>query len=240
MNIKALICEFIGAFALLFAGVGAMVANQLGAGGTGSLGVALAHGLAIAVMVGAVGHISGGHFNPAISLGVFVGGHISLLTLIGYWIAQVLGAIAGVWVLTQSMDINALKYVHMGIPALGDTTSQLSAIIIEAVATFFFVMVVYGAAVDKRSAKGSAGLYIGLTLTMGILFAGHATGGALNPARFLGSAVFFQPPTDQPPSMTDLPVYLIGPMLGGLLAGLIYGRFLQNTDAPAAEVPAEA
>lgn len=239
MNIKALICEFIGAFALLFAGVGAMAANQLGAG-TGSLGVALAHGLAIAVMVGAVGHISGGHFNPAISFGMFVGGQISLLTLLGYWIAQVLGAIAGVWVLTQSMDINALKYVHMGIPALGDTTSQLSAIIIEAVATFFFVMVVYGAAVDKRSAKGSAGLYIGLTLTMGILFAGHATGGALNPARFLGSAVFFQPPADQPSSMTDLPVYLIGPMLGGLLAGLIYGRFLQNTDAPAAEVPAEA
>lgn len=240
MNIKALIAEFFGTFALLFAGVGAMAANQLGAG-TGSLGVALAHGLAIAAMVGAFGHISGAHFNPAVSLGMFVGKRISLVSMIGYWVAQVLGALAGVWMLQQTMDMNALKYVHMGIPAVGDTTSQVSAVLMEGVATFFFVLVMFGAGLHSRNPKPGAALTIGLTMTLGWLFASQTTGAALNPARFLGSAFFYQPPEGQPASMAELPVYLVGPLIGGLIAGFLYGGFLQkDEEAAPAEVSAEA
>ncbi|MCB8932759.1 MAG: aquaporin [Fimbriimonadaceae bacterium] len=239
MNVKALIAEFLGTFALLYAGVGSIAANQLGAG-IGPLGVALVFGLAIAVMVGAFGHISGAHFNPAVSLGLFVGKQISLPTMITYWIVQVLGAAAGVWMLTQTMDINALKYVHMGIPALGDTTSQTSAVLIEGIATFFLVLVIFGTAVDKRGQKASAGLFIGLTITLGMLFAGQSTGAALNPARYLGSAFFYQPPEGQPQAMADMPIYLVGTLLGGLLAGLVYGHFLIKDDASPAAVPADA
>jgi MIP family channel proteins len=239
MNVKALIAEFLGTFALLFAGVGAIAANQLGAG-IGPLGVALVFGLAIAVMVGAFGHISGAHFNPAVSLGMFVGKQISLTTMITYWVVQVLGAVAGVWMLTQTMDINALKYVHMGIPALGDTTSQTSAVLIEGIATFFLVLVIFGTAVDKRGQKASAGLLIGLTITLGMLFAGQSTGGAINPARYLGSAFFYHPPEGQPAAMVDLPIYLVGTLLGGLLAGFVYGHFLMKDDASSAPAPADA
>jgi len=214
MNPKAMVAEFIGAFTLLFVGVGAIAANQLGAG-TGPLGVALAHGLAIAVMVAAVGSVSGGHFNPAISLGMMVAKKIPIITMIGYWIVQVLGAVAGVWVLTQCVDINGLKQVAMGLPAVGDVTTQLSAIIMELVLTFFLVLVVYGASVDKRSNKAAAGLFIGLTITMGALVAGEVSGAAMNPARFLGSAFFAKG------GMENLVVYLTGPLLGGLVAGVV-------------------
>ncbi len=219
MKQKALVAEFIGAFTLLFVGVGSIAANA------GNVGIALAHGLAIGVMVGAFGAISGGHFNPAVSFGVFVAKKISGATLVSYWIVQVLGAITGVFVLRQCISADVLAQVGMGAPGLGDGVTKVGGILMEAVLTFMLVSVVLGAAVDKRANTAAAGLYIGLTITMAALVAGGVTGAAVNPARFLGSAVFYQD------AMQNLVVYLVGPLLGGAVAGALYGGFLEDKSA---------
>lgn len=207
------VAEAIGTFALIFIGVGAIY--NLGAIPGGLLGIALAHGLTIAVMVSATAGISGGHLNPAVTFGLLVGGKISLKDSIAYWIAQLAGATAAGLLAAQFIGMPA---VATGTPDLGDKISQLQGIGIEAVLTFFLVFVVYGSAVDARAPK-IGGLAIGLTVALDILFGGPLTGAAMNPARTFGPALASG-------HWNNHLVYWIGPMLGGLLAGLVYGRFL--------------
>jgi MIP family channel proteins len=203
------IAEVVGTFTLIFIGIGAIYANP------GLLGVALAHGLAIAVMVSATGHISGGHLNPAVTFGLLVGGKIDISGAIRYWISQLIGATAAGFV---CLALFGRQIVVGGTPQLGGTTTPLAGIAIEAFVTFFLIFVVYGTAVDPRGPK-IGGLAIGLTITMGILFAGPLTGGAINPARAFGPALAAS-------SWDAHYVYWIGPMLGGALAGLVYKSFL--------------
>lgn len=203
------IAEAIGTFALIFIGIGAISANP------GLLGVALAHGLAIAVMVSATGHISGGHLNPAVTFGLLVGGKIDVSVAIRYWISQLAGATLAGFV---CLALFTREVVVGGTPQLSATTGPLAGIVIEAITTFFLVFVVYGTAVDPRAPK-IGGLAIGLAVTMGILFAGPLTGGALNPARTFGPALAAS-------SWGAHYVYWVGPMLGGALAGLVYEKFL--------------
>lgn len=211
--LRQCVAEGIGTFALIFIGVGAIYNNP------GLLGVALAHGLTIAVMVSATGGISGGHLNPAVTLGLLVGGKISLKDSFAYWVAQLAGATAAALLIIGIAGHNlGVSIVGGGTPDLAPTVSQLQGIAIEAVVTFFLVFVVYGSAVDARAPK-IGGLAIGLTVAIGILFAGPLTGGALNPARAFGPALASGHWNNQL-------VYWAGPMLGGLLAGLVYGRFL--------------
>jgi MIP family channel proteins len=203
------IAEAVGTFALIFIGIGAIKADP------GLLGVALAHGLTIAVMVSATGGISGGHLNPAVTFGLLVGGKVDLKTAISYWVSQLVGATLAGFV---CYGLFSRAVVIAGTPQLGVSTTPLAGIVIEAITTFFLVFVVYGTAVDPRAPK-IGGLAIGLTITIGILFAGPLTGGAINPARVFGPALAV--------SFWDAHyVYWIGPMLGGALAGILYNAFL--------------
>ncbi len=216
-KLRPCIAEAIGTFTLIFIGIGAIKADP------GLLGVALAHGLAIAVMVSATGHISGGHLNPAVTFGLLVGGKITINDAVLYWISQLAGASVAAF---TCLALFTRGVVVAGTPQLADSLAghitPLTGIVIEAIVTFFLVFVVYGTAVDERGPK-IGGLAIGLTVAIGILFAGPLTGGALNPARTFGPALaagFWNAHY----------VYWIGPMLGGALAGLVYKTcFLSKT-----------
>jgi MIP family channel proteins len=219
---KQCAAEFIGTFALIFVGIGAIANNSSPAAGVGLLGVALAHGLTIAVMVSATGAISGGQLNPAVTFGLLVGGQMDVKKSVAYWISQLAGATAAAYLC--SMLIGLTK-VSGGTPDVGAGVSTGTAIAIEAVLTFFLVFVVYGSAVDSRAPK-IGGLAIGLTVALDILFGGPLTGAAMNPARTFGPALASG-------HWNNHVVYWIGPLIGGALAGLIYGRFLIKESKPA-------
>jgi len=212
---KQCAAEFIGTFALIFVGIGAIANNSSPAAGVGLLGVALAHGLAIAVMVSATGAISGGQLNPAVTFGLLIGGQMDVKKTIAYWIAQLAGATAAAYLCASLIG---MAKVSGGTPDLGSGVSTGQAIVIEAVLTFFLVFVVYGSAVDSRAPK-IGGLAIGLTVALDILFGGPLTGAAMNPARTFGPALASS-------HWSNHIVYWVGPLIGGALAGVIYGRFL--------------
>lgn len=216
--IKQCLAEFIGTFALIFIGVGAIYNMGNSSLNMGLLGVALAHGLTIAVMVSATGGISGGHLNPAVTFGLLVGGKISFMDSIAYWISQLAGGSAAGFLLLAIFGQNGMTIVGAGTPDLGKDISQGTGIIVEIVLTFFLVFVVYGSAVDVRAPK-IGGLAIGLTVALDILFGGPITGASMNPARTFGPALASG-------HWNNHIVYWLGPMAGGALAGLIYGRFL--------------
>ena len=217
---KQCVAEFVGTFALIFVGIGA-IANNTPTAGLGLLGVAFAQGLAIAVMVSATGAISGGQLNPAVTFGLFVGGHMDVKKTVAYWISQLAGGTAAALLCVALLG---MKAVSGGTPDIGlnaggapvVTTAQ--AITIEAVLTFFLVFVVYGSAVDMRAPK-VGGLAIGLPVALDIMFGGPLTGAAMNPARTFGPALACS-------HWNNHIVYWIGPLIGGALAGVIYGRFL--------------
>ncbi len=215
---KKCLAEFIGTFTLIFIGVGAIHNNGDTEAGVGLLGVALAHGLAIAVMVSATGAISGGHLNPAVTLGILTGGKMKLADAVAYWVSQLAGGVAAGWLLLIIYGADGKEIVAKGTPDLGQGVSTGTGILVEMVLTFFLVFVIYGTAVDVRAPK-IGGLAIGLTVALDILFGGPLTGAAMNPARTFGPAVASW-------HWNNHLVYWIGPMLGGVLAGLVYGRFL--------------
>jgi MIP family channel proteins len=219
--LKQCVAEFVGTFALIFIGVGVIANHSNLNSNAGLLAVALAHSLTIDVMVSATGGISGGHLNPAVTFGLLVGGKIDLKRSVAYWVSQLAGAVIAAamvaWLLGSS-DVSGKDLVFKGTPALGKGSTGIQSIGIEAVLTFFLVFVVYGSAVDVRAPK-IGGLAIGLTVALDILFGGPFTGGAMNPARTFGPAIIGQ-------QWDHHYVYWVGPMLGGAIAGLIYGRFL--------------
>ncbi|OLE84164.1 MAG: aquaporin [Acidobacteria bacterium 13_1_20CM_2_60_10] len=215
---QKLMAEFIGTFALIFFGAGSICADQYlhGAGGSGLLGIALAHGLAIGIMVSALGHVSGGHFNPAVTIGFWVTKRINTLDVVGYWAAQLVGAIAAAYLLKAIVPDDAWRAVALGTPALARDFRVLDGMIVEGVMTFFLVLVVFATAVDEKGAwRAISGFGIGLTITMGILTGGPLTGAALNPARAFGPALASA-------HWANHGVYWVGPLAGGVVAGLLY------------------
>jgi aquaporin Z len=210
--------EFLGTFALVFFSAGAVCADRYlqSSGGIGVLGIALASGLAMAIMVSALGHISGGHFNPAITIGFWVTKRVGTLEAFLYWAAQILGAIAAAFLLKTIIPEETWRAVALGTPELVRDFSRLSAMVLEAVTSFFLVLVVFATAVDERgSFRSIAGFGIGLTITLGILVIAPFTGAAMNPARAFGPALASN-------HWTNWGVYWIGPLAGGFLAGLLY------------------
>jgi aquaporin Z len=218
MKTKAFLAEFIGTFALIFVGAGSIAVNHYNGGDTQLLGIALAHGLTIAVMVSATAAISGGHLNPAVTIGLLSAGYIDLKNATGYVLSQLAGAALAALLLGIVIPISSVSAVNLGIPALGVGVSPASGIIMEGITTFFLVFVVMGTAVDSRAPK-VGGLFIGLTVTLGILVAGPITGGAMNPARYFGPALVSG-------NFSEFWVYLIGPLLGGVCAALVYKKGL--------------
>jgi MIP family channel proteins len=226
-TLQKLTAEFIGTFALIFFGAGAVCADQFlhGTGGVGLLGIAMAHGLAIAIMVSSLGHISGGHFNPAVTIGFWVTKRLNTLDVVLYWAAQLAGAAAAAFLLKAVVPEDTWRAVALGTPELVRDFPRWAGMALEAVTTFFLVLVVFATAVDEKGTfKAIAGFGIGLTITLGILVAGPFTGGALNPARAFGPALAAMHWVNQG-------IYWVGPLGGGFVAGLLYeSLFLKKSD----------
>ena len=215
MNTKALVAECIGTFTLIYAGVMAIAH-----GGGDLTAVALAHGLAIAVMISATAAVSGGHLNPAVTIGLLTARKIDLVNAIGYVVAQCVGGLAAAAVVLATLGQGA---VALGTPVPASGHAPWVVIVIEAVLTFFLVFVVYGTAVDKRAPK-VGGLFIGLTIVLGILAAGPITGAAINPARHLGPALL----GGEGPFLGQVWIYWVGPVAGGIVAAQVYRMFLEE------------
>jgi len=215
---QKLVAEFLGTFALVFFGAGAICADRLlQTNGAGPLGIALASGLTIAVLSIAFGHISGAHFNPAVTIGFWITKRMSTMEVLGYWAAQMLGGGVAAFCLKA-----ILPREEAWLPALGGTPdlardfTRLPAMGLEALITFFLVLVYFATTsednIDSRSLSGFA---VGLVYTIGILVAGPFTGAALNPARAFGPALASTHWSNQG-------VYWVGPLAGGFVAGLVY------------------
>lgn len=215
---RPLLAEFIGTFALIFVGIGAIKTAPHDV-----LAVALAHGLTIAAFVSATLHISGGQLNPAVTFGLLCGGHIKWTNALCYWIAQCLGGISAALI---CLGLFGRDVVVTGTPQLAINLTPGQGILVEGILTFFLVFVVHGTAVDERGPRRVAGLVIGATITLDILFGGSLTGAAMNPARVFGPAVAAN-------FWHDHYVYWVGPLLGGALAGLVYRLLIERKPATA-------
>ncbi|CAI0944073.1 Bacterial nodulin-like intrinsic protein [Serratia entomophila] len=227
---KRLFAEFFGTFWLVFGGCGsAVLAAAFPQLGIGFLGVALAFGLTVVTMAYAVGHISGGHFNPAITVGLFAGGRFAAKDIIPYVIAQVIGGIAAAAVLyliasgKAGFDATAGGFASNGYGEHSPGGYSLqSAIVIELVLTAFFLIVIHGVT-DKRAPAGFAPLAIGLTLTLIHLISIPVTNTSVNPARSTGVAIF-----QGTWALQQLWVFWLVPLVGGVIGGLIYRCLLED------------
>lgn len=220
---KRLGAEFLGTFWLVLGGCGsAVLAAAFPNLGIGFLGVALAFGLTVVTMVYAVGHISGGHFNPAISVGLWAGGRFAASDVIPYIIAQVLGAVAAAGVLYLIASGKAGFNLAAGFASngYGDHSpggySLISCLIDEVVLTFMFLMVILGTT-DPRAPKGFAPLAIGLALTLIHLISIPVTNTSVNPARSTGPALFVGGW-----ALAQLWLFWVAPMVGAAAAGRVY------------------
>ena len=215
----ALIAEFVGTFALVFIGAGAIISGGLGPGPT-LVAIALAHGFTIAVMGSATGHISGGHLNPAVTVAMILTGRIDAPKGLGYIVAQVLGAVVAALIVSVSFPAEAVKASNLGTPLLASGIGVGVGILLEAIATFFLVFVIFGTAVDGRGPRLGA-LFIGLTVAIDILAIGPITGAAMNPARSLGPALVGG-------HLENFWIYWVGPILGAVVAAIVYSSQLEN------------
>src|SRR5690349_3542143 len=217
------VAEFIGTFWLVFGGCGSAVLAAAFPGlGIGFAGVALAFGLTVLTMAFAIGHISGCHLNPAVSVGLVVGGRFRAGDLIPYIIAQVIGAIAGAAVLYLIASGKAGFDVHAGFASNGYADhspggySLVAAFVCEVVMTFFFLMIILGAT-DKRAPAGFAPIAIGLGLTLIHLISIPVTNTSVNPARSTGPALFVGGW-----ALSQLWLFWVAPLLGAAAAGVVY------------------
>lgn len=250
MNLsKRLGAEFIGTFWLVFGGCGsAIFAAGLAGVGIGYLGVSLAFGLTVLTMVYAVGGISGGHFNPAVSLGLWAGGRFSGKDLLPYIIVQVLGAIAASALLYLIVNGSPDFIAKLGSPdsadkarllasnGYGDNSPHgypyLAGLAAEIVLTFIFLFVILGAT-DKRAPKGFAGIAIGLTLTLIHLVSIPITNTSVNPARSTGPALI-EAMIGEVASLTQVWFFWVMPIIGAILAGVVY-KWFESKGEEAAE-----
>lgn len=221
---KAAVAEFIGTFALIFFGAGAIVMT----GGTDLVAIALAHGLAIAIMVSLMAHTSGGVFNPAIQIALWVTGKMPTTRSAVYIVAQFAGGAAAAFVLKYIAPTSLFDAVGVngGAAAVAPGIALGKAVVIEALLTFFLVWAVFGTAVDDRGpfAK-TAGFTIGLVITIDIFAAAAYTGAVMNPARWFGPALATG-------TWTNWWVWIVGPIAGGIIAGVGYWYlFLRDREA---------
>jgi len=220
---KKLFAEFLGTFWLVLGGCGsAVLAATFPAVGIGLLGVSLAFGLTVLTMVYAVGHISGGHFNPAVSIGLWVGGRFASKDLPGYIIAQLVGATTGAAVLYLIASGNSEFSLAGGFAANGygehspGKYSLLAAFTSEVAMTFFFLIIILGAT-HANAPKGFAGLAIGLSLTLIHLISIPVTNTSVNPARSTSQALFAGGW-----AISQLWLFWLAPIVGAIAAGMVY------------------
>lgn len=231
---KRLGAEFLGTFWLVFGGCGsAVLAAAFPDVGIGLVGVSLAFGLTVLTMAYAVGHISGGHFNPAVTLGLWAGGRIPASDVLPYWIVQVLAAIAAAGILYFIASSAAGFSLAGGFAANGygehspGGYSLGAALVAEVLLTFFFLLIIMGAT-DKRAPAGFAPLAIGLSLTLIHLISIPITNTSVNPARSTGQALFVG---DW--AVPQLWVFWLAPLVGGVIGGLVYRWLAGKSDESA-------
>ena len=236
---NGVIAELIGTFMFFFVGIGAVATvDRFGTEGA-SVGfapdpaaslivVALAHGIVLAVLVSALGAVSGGHFNPAITFGVWLAGHIPTRRAIAYVLAQLIGGLLAAWSLR--LVFSATTSPSLGTPALGSGVDPLVGAGIEAVLTLILLVAVFGTAIDPRGGK-VGGLAIGFAVGADILMGGPLTGAAMNPARWFAPAAVTG-------AWDNAWVWIVGPLVGAAIAALVY-RFFFLPEADLLRSPAE-
>jgi MIP family channel proteins len=227
--LRSAVAELVGTFILVFTGTAVATAAILQRSTAGpifydSLAVALAFGLALAAVVAAIGHVSGAHVNPAVTLGLAGTNKFPWEYVPVYLGAQFLGGILGAigtWI-AYGGDAREVAAVAATFPA--ENVGDIQAFLVELLITFILVFVVISVATDDRAPTGAAPLAVGFALTCGVLIAGPVTGGSLNPARTLGPAIVAG-------EFTAVWVYIFGPIAGGVLAALLYDRFISEAEA---------
>ena len=224
MNTKKALAEFFGTFWLVLGGCGsAIFASVFPEVGINLLGVALAFGLTVLTMAYAVGHISGAHFNPAVTIGLWAGGRIKANEVFPYIISQIFGAIAGavvIYIIVSGEPRFDMNTSGFGCNGYGEHSiggyPLISGFVTEVVMTFFFLFVILGAT-DERAPKGYAGIAIGLALTLIHLISIPITQTSVNPARSTGPALL-----KGGWALAQLWIFWVAPLIGALLAGFIY------------------
>ncbi|MBI4212328.1 MAG: MIP family channel protein [Deltaproteobacteria bacterium] len=216
---RAYLAELFATFVLIFIGAGSVVVNQHTGGAVGLMGIAVAHGLAIVFGINVIGHISGAHINPAVTVAMLVTKRISASRALGYIISQLLGALVAGILLSALLPETASTAVHLGATQLASGIGYGTGFVLEVLLTFLLVMAIFGTVVDPRGNKSTASFVIGLTITMGIFIGGPLTGAALNPARFFG-------PAFASGMWANCGVYWFGPIVGAVLAALFYDKLL--------------
>lgn len=215
---RRLVAEFVGTFGLVFFGCGAI------ANGLPPTAIAFAFGLAIGIMVYGLGHISGAHFNPAVSIGFAVGGHLPWRDVAGYSASQIGGAVAAALLLRLSLGPDA----NLGTTSPSGSTAQ--AFIWEVVLTLFLMVVISAVATDLRAVGQAAGLAIGGAVGLGALVGGPISGGSMNPARSIGPAIVSR-------DLDGIWLYVVAPTVGAVSGAVLY-RFLRRRSIDATPDPA--
>ncbi|MGR3219129.1 MAG: MIP/aquaporin family protein [Candidatus Anammoxibacter sp.] len=221
---KKYVSEFIGTFILIFIGSGSCCANyylvQAGAPGYGLLGIAISFGFVVVAIAYSLGYISGAHINPAVTVSMVVSNRMDAQTGFMYIFSQLGGAALGGFLL--KILFPAALAVNLGTCALGSGVTIMQAMIMEAVITFILVFVVYATVIDKRATPALAGLTIGLVVLFGVIVGGAISGGSMNPARVFGPALASG-------AFSDHYVWWLGPISGGVVAGLLYENFFAES-----------
>lgn len=222
---KGMVAEFVATFALILIGGGASI---LASNGQLDLtGVALAHGLTLAIMVSITAHLSGGLVNPAVAVGLWVTGKLSKEKTVAFIVAEFAGAIAAAYLLRYLLPGASFHAAGGGTPALSSQLTVGRGVLIEAVATFFLVFAVFGTAVDDRGPLSkTSGFTIGLVIAFDILAFGPWTGAAMNPARWLGPALASG-------SWSNAAVWIVGPLCGSVIAAVVYWSVFLRDREPA-------
>jgi aquaporin Z len=221
-KLRPLTAEFIGTFGLVFIGAGSVVVNEA-SGALGLLGIALAHAVVLSVMVTALMRISGAHFNPAVTFGLWLANKIDGKDAGLYVLTQLVAAVVAALLVKTLLPSVAGEITGYGVPRIASDVDLIQAILLEAILTFFLVSAVFGTAVSPEAPSGIGGFGIGLVLLFDILVGGPLTGAAVNPARAFGPAAIANDWLGQG-------AYWIGPLLGGAVAALVWGKVLLPKD----------
>lgn len=217
---KKYMAEFVGTFALVFIAAGSVCADfylrQAGGQGLGLLGISIAFGIVVIAVIYATSYVSGSHVNPAVTVSFWITKRMEPNTAIMYIISQIAGAsLAGLALKTLFPD--AAKTVYLGTCMLAPGVSIARGVLMEFIITFLLIFTIYGTLVDKRASAGFAGVAVGLVVLFGAMIGGTISGGAMNPARVFGPALASG-------QFTHHFVWWLGPILGGIAAGIVYDK----------------